>query len=119
MQIDQKAAYSDMQDLDTNSHNLQTVRKLFVHIDMPAFSDSHVYVIKCSKSAKDCKNSGIDLSEIMAPIAETKDRTIRNSHLIIDIGSNGQLSKYSNFGSNIKTGLSENYEAYRTNGNTR
>lgn len=108
-----------MQDLETNSHQLQSVRKLFVHIDMPAFSDSHVYVIKCSKSVKDCKNSGFELSEIMAAITEVKDRTLRNSHLTIDIDSNGQLSKYSNFGSNIKTNLSENYEAYKTSGNTR
>jgi hypothetical protein len=108
-----------MQDLHTDHHDLQTVRKLFLHIEMPAFSDSHVYVILCKKSHNDCKKTKVVLSGLMIPLTEVTDRTLRNSHLNIDISETGHLKKYTNFGSNTEVNVSESFDAYKTRGNTR
>jgi len=108
-----------LQDLDTDRHHLQSVRKLFVAVDSPAFSDIHMYVIPCKMDKSQCKNTGVLLSEKVFPVTTQKSRNMKNEHLKLEFAADGTLSKINNFGESLSTDINERYTAYRMGGGTR
>ncbi|CAI2377845.1 unnamed protein product [Moneuplotes crassus] len=110
------SSYADIQDMDTSSHELQTVRKLFVHIEMPAFSDIHMYIIPCKKGSFECsdKEHINTLSTKSEPLTSKTHRMIRNPAIQLEIGKDGKLRSINNFRRKIKSNLSERFTAFDT-----
>jgi hypothetical protein len=111
-----QAGFATMQDLDTESHHLQEVRKLFVPIEMPPLSHVHVYVMRCGATSSQCQNKGYKLAALSKPLKSNTARTLANSHYKVTIGGNGQLSEIDNYGSSVKSGFTERFTAFKMSG---
>jgi len=107
-----EASYADIQDISTESHQIHTVRKLFVHVEMPAFSNVHVYVIACTQEKEKWNKSGVILSRKAIQHSFQHSHSMKNNNLKIQIGKDGKLMKMNNFKNGIKSGLRESFTAF-------
>jgi len=116
MEVVSEAYYADIQELNADTHELQTIKKGFVKIRMPALSDAHLLVFTTSNKS-DCSKTGIECAKYVEHKSVSRSEELTNGIVHAHIGANGDLTQFK-FGKN-NAEIEESFTYYNTDRQTR
>lgn len=112
------AKYSTLKVINTDTHELEEEKVVFVKIDIPAFSHIHMYMWAGSHPGV-CNREGVNCVQEVKVLTEQVPRNLTNSHLRVLFDKHGSMQKFENYGANLSKDVIEQVTYYNTMGNTR